>query len=244
MGAIKRLWLVWALMAILASPAVVQAQLVLATNGNTISVTGYTDSPTAVTIPATTNGLPVTSIGTNAFFNCSSLTSVTVGTGVTDIGGFAFWNCTNLTGIYFQGNAPGDGSNSTVFHADTNATVYYLPGTTNWGSTFDGLPTATYGIWSGAECLTNDWYWLDWFGHFNTAYYPWVYHLQHGWMYPVGTDSTSIWLWTSDMDWLWTSDTIYPYLYRYSDAAWLWYLKDSFSPRWFYNFKTDKWEQH
>jgi hypothetical protein len=29
-----------------------------------------------------------------------------------------------------------------VFYGDTNATVYYLPGTTGWGTTFGGLPTA------------------------------------------------------------------------------------------------------
>ena len=46
------------------------------------------------------------------------------------------------------------------------------------------------------------------------------------------------------MNWLWTSDTVYPYLYRNDDTAWLWYLKDSFSPRWLYNFSTSSWEKH
>jgi hypothetical protein len=31
-----------------------------------------------------------------------------------------------------------------VFSSDNNATVYYLPGTTGWGSTYAGLPTATW----------------------------------------------------------------------------------------------------
>jgi hypothetical protein len=56
-----------------------------------------------------------------------------------------FAYCTNLTGIYFEGNAPPADSNpylSTVFFDDTNVTVFYLPGTTGWGSTFAGLPTA------------------------------------------------------------------------------------------------------
>jgi hypothetical protein len=32
-----------------------------------------------------------------------------------------------------------------VFSDDNNATAYYLPGTTGWGSTFGGIPTA---LWS------------------------------------------------------------------------------------------------
>lgn len=41
----------------------------------------------------------VTSIGYNAFQNCSSLTSCTIGSGVTSIGADAFENCTSLTSI-------------------------------------------------------------------------------------------------------------------------------------------------
>jgi hypothetical protein len=31
-----------------------------------------------------------------------------------------------------------------VFTGDTNATVYYLSGTTGWSATFAGLPTALW----------------------------------------------------------------------------------------------------
>jgi len=44
-----------------------------------------------------------------------------------------------LTAIYFQGNAPSDASS--VFWFSGEPTVYYLPETTGWGSTFDGVPT-------------------------------------------------------------------------------------------------------
>jgi uncharacterized repeat protein (TIGR03803 family) len=47
-----------------------------------------------------------------------------------------------LVGVYFKGNAPSLGSD--VFYLDGSATVYYLPGTTGWGSTFGGLPTALW----------------------------------------------------------------------------------------------------
>lgn len=45
----------------------------------------------------------VTSIGDNAFYNCSSLTSVTIGDGVTSISNSAFSGCSSLTDITFAG---------------------------------------------------------------------------------------------------------------------------------------------
>jgi hypothetical protein len=41
---------------------------------------------------------------------------------------------------------------------------------------------------------------------------------------------------------LWTSDAVYPYLYRFTDRVWLWYLPDSDNPRRFYNTRTAIWE--
>jgi hypothetical protein len=41
----------------------------------------------------------VTSIGANAFRDCTGLTSVTIPDGVTSIGGIAFYNCTGLTSV-------------------------------------------------------------------------------------------------------------------------------------------------
>ena len=72
----------------------------------------------------------------------AGLTSVTIPGSVTNIGEDAFYHCANLTNAYFGGNAPT--ADSTVFTNDTNATVYYLPGTTGWSNTFAGLPTAPW----------------------------------------------------------------------------------------------------
>ncbi len=91
----------------------------------------------------------VTSIGTTAFFQCQSLTNVTFPSSVTFIGLDAFDSCSRLTNAFFEGNAPF--ANSPVF-AGTRATVYYLPGTTGWGTTFGGRPAV---LWN-PQVLTRD----------------------------------------------------------------------------------------
>jgi len=63
---------------LLAAPVAAQAQLNYRTNGNTMSITGYTGPAGDLVIPATINGMLVTTIGEVAFYNCASLTSITM----------------------------------------------------------------------------------------------------------------------------------------------------------------------
>ncbi|HEY3915248.1 MAG TPA: leucine-rich repeat domain-containing protein [Verrucomicrobiae bacterium] len=110
---------------------------------------------TNVTIPDS-----VTSLGEGAFAICSNLTSITIPNSVTSIGDEAFAVCLNLTSIIFLGNAPTLGSEvfivtGTPAYSDP-ATVYYLPGTSGWGSTYGGLPTALLTSSGGLEFTLNN----------------------------------------------------------------------------------------
>ena len=94
---------------------------------------------TPVTTTEGFTGTRIASIGKYAFAYCYSLASITIPGTVTSIGNYAFYYCTNLKRVFFKGNAPTVGLN--VFYGPDNATIYYLPGTTDWGSTFAGRPT-------------------------------------------------------------------------------------------------------
>ena len=68
--------------------------------GESCSVVGIgTCTDTDIVIPDTYEGLPVTSIGSQAFSECDSLTSVVIPDSVTSIGYEAFNYCTSLTSV-------------------------------------------------------------------------------------------------------------------------------------------------
>jgi hypothetical protein len=100
-------------------------------------------SLSAIQLP---NGLQ--SIGEYAFLNCGSLQAIKIPASVITIGDCAF-GCPNLKAVIFLGNAPefageafsGPGSTSSN---NSPTTVYYMPGTTGWGATYSGRPTAVW----------------------------------------------------------------------------------------------------
>ena len=91
------------LLLLLALPAAIQAQdYQFQTNcdlGYGITITKYVGTGGTVSIPEKISGLPVTRIQSNAFFNCTSMTSVIIPKNINTIEQPAFQQCNNLTSI-------------------------------------------------------------------------------------------------------------------------------------------------
>ena len=65
----------------------------------TIAIIGYTGTSAAVTLPNQINGAIVTSIGREAFSNCTALKEIELHEGIVSFGSSAFRNCDSLTEI-------------------------------------------------------------------------------------------------------------------------------------------------
>ena len=92
-------------------------------------------------------GNGIRSIGSQAFMNCTSLQKLNIPTSVIGICDGAFSQCTGLQHVYFWGDAPSTNNclgTGEIFDGVTGATAYYREGTSGWGDTYAGLPTALF----------------------------------------------------------------------------------------------------
>jgi len=107
-------------------------------------------------------------------------------------------------------------------------------------------------LWRFAEVKNAEypfWKTEDWFGTFNDAQFPWIYHPAIGWLFCDGTSSNTIWFYSPDFGWIWTSKQITKilpselnatYLYFYSDLNkdWLIFKRTS---REYFSTKLNSW---
>ena len=84
--------------------------------------TGSVVIPSSVTYNGVTYS--VTSIGQEAFYGCSSLTSVTIGNSVTSIGSSAFYGCSSLTSITCTSVTPPTLGNNVFDGVDKSMSLY------------------------------------------------------------------------------------------------------------------------
>jgi BspA type Leucine rich repeat region (6 copies) len=108
-------------------PSSTQAQFVFTTNNNCLTIIAYTGPGGAVTIPSSTNGLPVTGIWFEAF-SATSVTSVSIPASVTNIIEDAFGDCTNLTWIAVDVLNPSYSSANGVLFNKNQTTLLQYPG--------------------------------------------------------------------------------------------------------------------
>ena len=73
----------------------------------------------------------------------------------------------------------------------------------------------------------NGWKSLDWFGYYYPSSSGWLYHLNHGWMYPVATSFDSVWFYSPTHDWLWTTQTAYPWTWFHTGQSWKYYISST-----------------
>ena len=134
-------------------------------DGTNITITKYTGAGGDVTIPSMIAGLPVVSIGTNAFYyNRSSLNSVRIPDSVTTIGDSAFIYCNAMTNITIGNSVASIGDDA--FHSCSGLRSIAIPNsvTSIGDSAFiwcNGLTNITIGnsvtnIGGSAFCYCNN----------------------------------------------------------------------------------------
>ena len=103
------------------------------------------------------------------------------------------------------------------------------------------IPEPLANWWGEAMQGEGGWLQSPWFGAFKYYEQGWLYHAELGWLYSSPAED-GVWLWGSDNQWLWTKDGIYPYHYRWDDAAWgIWQKSANGSIR-TYNYGTGNYE--
>ncbi|MCH5171750.1 MAG: leucine-rich repeat domain-containing protein [Erysipelotrichales bacterium] len=120
----------------------------LASNAAEYTVYGnyvfYPNDIQYINIPSMHDGLPVTSIGEFAFFNCSSLTTITIPSSVTSIGESAFKGCSSLTSITVPSSVTSIGKNA--FQECTSLKSLTLPYIDTYLGYYFGASSSNYNL--------------------------------------------------------------------------------------------------
>lgn len=88
----------------------------------------------------------------------------------------------------------------------------------------------------------------DWFGTHNDDLYPWVFHLDHQFIYVGGEEAgdrrKGMAYYTNATDeWFWTSEEFYPFVARFRDQTWHLFSVDNEGMGWFQNLGNGEWTQ-
>jgi len=106
------------------------------------------------------------------------------------------------------------------------------------------VPSSEYGGIDWAELQTdgNGWGKSTWFGWVNTGSLPWLFSVDHGWLFFADSVSESgAWAHDQEFGWIYLESLYYPNLYSLAHTSWLFYYAGSTEPRWFYDYGSGKW---
>ena len=107
--------------------------------------------------------------------------------------------------------------------------------------TLDGNPS--FSAWWGIEQPDEQgWVTDSWLGTFRPYEHGWLYHLHFGWLYLSPSEDDSLWLWSREHRWLWTRKEVFPFLYRWDDGTWLYFLLLEDGSIYFFNYSTVSYE--
>jgi len=82
----------------------------------------------------------------------------------------------------------------------------------------------------------------NWFGNYFESDGGWMYHQYHGWLFPITKESSSLWMWSPAQKWLWTNPKLYPHIFRHKDGDWLYFIKQAFPRKAYFNQSSKKLE--
>jgi outer membrane protein assembly factor BamB len=114
------------------------------------------------------------------------------------------------------------------------------------GSLAEFLPgdPAVVAAFPGVEAFADDWYFLTWLGWFEGGKFPWVLHIDHGWLWVGNASSPNYWFYDLKLGWLYLSVENPDLFFRGKTGTWLLYLEGSSvydGGRWFFDYGTMTW---
>jgi hypothetical protein len=183
-----------------------------------------------------------------AAFDYESLNQYELTVRATDVGGLFFDEIimvkvtdvrtedTDLDGLTEEEEEDLYGSSDLLF--DTDKDGYGDTSEVNFGSNPVDPFSTPLGVLGRSVPIGGHWRSLDWLGAFDAGSYPWIYHVDLGWAYPIEGEDGDLWLWLAGVGWIWTSPSVYPYLHDSNGDAWLYLAVEAGT---LHRFKSGEW---
>ena len=108
-----------------------------------------------------------------------------------------------------------------------------------YASRFELPPALTY--LGNVQTLGVDWV-NSFLGPLFIGEFPWIYSVNHGWLYADGGGDFdgNYWLFDQQLGWIYTNPSIYPFIWHQDENRWLYYVEGTSNPRTFFDAVTQE----